>query len=393
LILKITNDAKAYAWGSTDLIPDVLGFAASGQPMAEVWFGTHPLSEAVLVGDNPIETNGLLTQAIGHPLDFMLKFLAAAHPLSIQVHPNDAQAQAGFAAEDAAGVPIDSPTRSFKDRAAKREAIVAITEFDLLAGLRPLDQIRATMLELAQLVSDGSGAVLRRYAALAETAGGHRALLGDILAGDKPSDMTQKLLAELCEVVEGREASELVDYRLIALMAQKFGADRGLLLALTMNRFQLKPGSAVFVETGVPHCYLSGLGVEILSSSDNVLRGGLTNKHVSTADFLAMLDVSQSIKAAPQLPSQLSAGLWRFNFGPIEFALHRVSVSGGNLLIDFSLPGESILVCTSGELAVSNSQEERVVLRRGEASYLSADARFYSIAGSGDGYIGSAVKQ
>jgi mannose-6-phosphate isomerase len=85
--------------------------------------------------------------------------------------------------------------------------------------------------------------------------------------------------------------------------------------------------------------------------------------------------------------------LWRYNFGPIDFALHRVSVSGSNLLIDFSLPGESVLVCTAGEIAVSNSQEERMVLRRGEAAYLSDDARFFSISGSGDGYIGSAVKQ
>jgi mannose-6-phosphate isomerase len=387
LILKITNDAKAYDWGSRDLIPDVLGFAATGLPMAEVWFGTHPLSPA------KVADAGTLSEAIGHNLDFMLKFLAAEHPLSIQVHPNELQAYAGFLAEDAAGVQIDSPVRNFKDQSAKREAIVAITDFDLLAGLRPLEKIQGSMFELAHLVSEGPSSLLHRYAALAEATDGHRALLGDILAGDKPSPMLQQLLDELCTVVQGRPASELIDYPLIALMVQKFGADRGLLLALTMRRFQIKPGTTVFIETGVPHCYLSGLGVEILSSSDNVLRGGLTTKHVSAADFMAMLDISASVKAAPQQPSQLGAGLWRYNFGPIDFALHRISVSGANLLIDFSLPGESVLVCTAGELAVSNSQEERVVLRRGEAAYLSDDARFYSLSGSGDGYIGSAVKQ
>jgi mannose-6-phosphate isomerase len=387
LILKITNDAKAYDWGSKDLIPDVLGFESTGAPMAEVWFGTHPLSPAT------VAESGTLSDAIGHNLDFMLKFLAAEYPLSIQVHPNELQAYAGFLAEDAAGVQIDSPVRNFKDQSAKREAIVAITDFDLLAGLRPLEKIQGSMFELAHLVSEGPSSLLHRYAALAEATDGHRALLGDILAGDKPSPMLQQLLDELCAVVPGRPASELIDYPLIALMVQKFGADRGLLLALTMRRFKLTPGTAVFVETGVPHCYLSGLGVEILSSSDNVLRGGLTTKHVSAADFMAMLDISASVKAAPQQPSQLGAGLWRYNFGPIDFALHRISVSGANMLIDFSLPGESVLVCTAGELAISNSQEERVVLRRGEAAYLSDDARFYSISGSGDGYIGSAVKQ
>jgi mannose-6-phosphate isomerase len=123
-----------------------------------------------------------------------------------------------------------------------------------------------------------------------------------------------------------------------------------------------------------------------------VLRGGLTGKHVSAPDFMAMLDISASLKTSPQEPVKIVNGLSRFDFGSIEFALHQVSVSGANLLIDFNLPGESILVCTSGELAISNSLEERIVLRRGEAAYLSADARFYSIAGSGEGYLGSSVK-
>jgi mannose-6-phosphate isomerase len=172
-------------------------------------------------------------------------------------------------------------------------------------------------------------------------------------------------------------------------MVQKFGADRGLLLALTMRRFQIKPGTAVFVETGVPHCYLSGLGVEILSSSDNVLRGGLTTKHVSAADFMAMLDISASLESEPSTSTMLLRGLDRYNFDTSDFALHRVDVSSSNLLVDFGLPSESLLLCVDGELAVSNSLDERLVLRRGEAAYLSGDANFYSISGSGSGYLGS----
>jgi len=387
LIIKLTNDAKAYAWGSADLLSDVLGFERNGGPMAEVWFGTHPGSPAKLADD----TGATLLDEIGHSLDFMIKFLAADYPLSIQVHPNEIQAYAGYLAEDAAGVAIDHPDRNFKDQSPKREAIVALTEFDLLAGLRPLESIQATMIELAEAFSEGPASLLHRYAALASSGEGHRALLGDILAGDQSSALQLELLNELVAYSIERPASDLIDYPLLARMSDKFGADRGLLLALTMRRFTIAPGSAVFVETGVPHCYLSGLGVEILSSSDNVLRGGLTSKHVSAPDFMAMLDIAASLKTAPQQATQIANGLSRFNFGPIEFALHKVSVSSSNLLIDFSLPGESILVCAAGELAISNSLEERVVIRRGEAAYLSADAKFYSISGSGDGYLGSAV--
>jgi mannose-6-phosphate isomerase len=387
LIIKLQNDARDYAWGSLDLLSDVLGYPATGLPMAEVWFGTHPGSHAKLADDS----STTLHHAIGHNLDFMIKFLAADFPLSIQVHPNELQAYAGFLAEDASGIAIDHPDRNFKDKSPKREAIVAVTEFDLLAGLRPLEKIQATMFELAEAVSEGPASLLHRYAALAASSEGHRPLLGDILAGEHSSPMQLELLGEIAAIAKNREASELIDYPLLALMSEKFGADRGLLLALTMRRFKIAPGSAVFVETGVPHCYLSGLGVEILSSSDNVLRGGLTSKHVSAPDFMAMLDISASLKTAPQQATQLVNGLSRFNFGPIEFSLHKISVSGSNLLIDFNLPGESILVCTAGELAVSNSLEERVVIRRGEAAYLSADAKFSSISGSGDGYLGSSV--
>ena len=387
LIIKLHNDAKDYAWGSVDLLPDVLGFESTGSPMAEVWYGTHAGSPAMVDG-----TDKSLQQTLGRNLDFMIKFLAAGFPLSIQVHPNELQADAGFQAEDAFGIALNHPERNFKDRSAKREAIVAITEFDLLAGLRQLDKIHSAMLELAELVGEGPASLLRRYAALAASGEGHRVLLGDILAGDYSSQLQLELLDEIVALADDRAASALIDYPLLRQMTQQFGADRGLLLALTMRRFTLAPGSAVFVETGVPHCYLSGLGVEILSSSDNVLRGGLTGKHVSAPDFMAMLDISASLKTSPQEPVKIVNGLSRFDFGSIEFALHKVSVSGANLLIDFNLPGESILVCTSGELAISNSLEERIVLRRGEAAYLSADARFYSIAGSGEGYLGSSVK-
>lgn len=387
MIHVLSNQARDYAWGSTTLLAEVLGFEATGKPMAEVWFGTHPLSPATLRRQPELS----LSSAISHELDFMIKFLAADSPLSIQVHPTEHQAQAGFAAEDAAGIAIDAANRNFKDQSAKREAIVAITPFELLVGLRPIDQIAQALTELSKLLSDAPAALLLRYAALTEASDAHRALLGDILAGDGASEVQLQLLEELAQASIDRPQSTHVDYPLLYLLFQKFGSDRGILLALLMRKVSLRPGESVFVEAGVPHSYLSGLGLEILSASDNVLRGGLSPKHISARDFMAMLDIAQSLQAAPQYPRQIAAGLERYNFGSVEFALHRVSVSGQNLLVDFQLPGESILVCVYGELAVSNSRGEREVLTRGQAAYLDAEAKFYSITGSGEGYLGSSV--
>ena len=386
MLVKIGNHPRDYDWGSKTLFADVLNIEATGREMAELWFGTHPISEAF-----DIESNSPLSTLLGKRLDFMAKFLAAEHPLSIQLHPNAAQAETGFAAENAAGLDLADASRIFRDDKAKREAIVAITEFEMLAGLRPADQIADVLDELAERVSEGSAALLASYGASLLGAEGHRGLFGAILAGDQPSAVQAVLLGELVALARSDQGFRHVDAALLHLLTKRFGADRGLLLALTMRRFTLEPGEAMFVETGVPHCYLSGLGAEVMTSSDNVLRGGLTQKQVSTTQFVAMLDVTEALETSITVPRQLGGGLWRYDFATEDFVVHRISVSGSNMLIDFGLPGASILMCLSGELAVSNSLEERLVLRKGEAAYLSDDARYYSITGSGDGLLASAT--
>jgi len=387
LLVKLTNEVRDYAWGSYTLFTDRLGMVATGKPMAEIWFGTHAQSEAKTVPEDLA-----LSGAIGKQLTFMMKFLAADYPLSIQLHPNEQQALEGFEAEIAQQIALTSAGRNFSDNKAKREALVAITDFDILAGFESLETIERRLEQLSELVCDSSAALLKQYSQILQGHEGHRALVAEILAGEKPSERVHTLLQELCQLnTESFEADlpDLDNLHLIVALASRFGADRGLLLALTMKRFLLKPGEAMFVEAGVAHCYLSGLGVEIMNSSDNVLRGGLTQKHVSPVQFIAALDVAASLESEPASKTQLLNGLDRYNFATDEFLLHRVNVSSRNLLVDFGLPGESLLLCAEGELALSNSLDERLVLRRGEAAYLSGDAKYYSISGSGSGYLGS----
>ena len=374
MIEKIENQARDYAWGSTTLLAEELGFAATGGPMAEVWFGTHPGSPA------HTSSGVSLADLRDKPLGFLLKFLAAAVPLSIQVHPSRAKAVEGFARENAAGLAINHANRSYKDENPKSESLVAITEFEVLAGIRPASEVRSSLESLRGFVSHNTAA-LEALIALSEQAPDQ--LFGEVLAGEGDySALVSELLANI------KDPSR-PEHELLQDIFAEFGADRGALLALFMRHFLLQPGEALVVPPGTPHSYIRGLGLEIQDNSDNVLRAGLTPKLVDGAEFLHVLDVEVAKACEIVRAKQLAHGLYAYPAISDDYSLHRVEVSGQNLLADIKLPGDSIVVCISGEIAVSNSLEERVVLRRGEAAYVTSDAKFYTFAGSGVGYIGS----
>ncbi len=374
MIVKIENEARDYAWGSTTLMADALGLTATGGPMAEVWFGNHPGSPS------RTEAGESLADLRSKPLGFLLKFLAAAIPLSIQVHPSREKAVEGFARENAAGLAITDPNRSYKDENPKSESLVAITEFEVLAGIRSGFDVAQTLESLAPFVK-ANQSTLEGLIAIAET--NPDSLFGEVLKGNADYNaLVAELFANLTEPT--RPEQEL----LIDIFAE-FGPDRGALLALLMRHFILQPGEALVVPPGTPHSYIRGLGLEIQDNSDNVLRAGLTPKHIDGAEFLKVFDVEVAKACETVRPKELARGLAVYPSISDDYCLHKVDVSGQNLLADIKLPGDSILVCIAGEIAVSNSLAERVVLRRGEAAYLSADANFFSFSGSGTGYIGS----
>jgi mannose-6-phosphate isomerase len=342
--------------------------------MAEVWFGNHPGSPSrTLSGVS-------LADIRPEPLGFLLKFLAAAIPLSIQVHPSKQKAAEGFARENAAGLALDDPKRSYKDANPKSESLVAITEFEVLAGIRPDHEVASILESLEPFVTDNS-LEFKMLLAVAKT--NPDQLFGEVLAGAVDYSA---LVAELAANLKSpsRPEQEL----LIDLFAE-FGADKGALLAIFMRHFVLQPGEALSVPPGTPHSYLRGLGLEIQDNSDNVLRAGLTPKLVDGNEFLHVLDIEVAKACELVRAKQLAKGLFEYPEISPDYSLYRVEVSSQNLLADIKLPGDSIVVCVSGELTVSNSLDELVVLRRGEAAYVTADANFFTFAGSGVGYIGS----
>lgn len=354
-ILKIANQPRDYAWGSLELIPDLLGIEPDGKPQAEIWLGTHPGSLAQVVDDE----NGTLRDRVGE-LGFLVKILAADKPLSIQAHPTREHAAKRFAE----GYP------GYTDANHKPELIAAISEFRALCGFRPIGEISADLNTLAQ-AADVFQPWLAAFAAEGISGATSWALT-------QPSETVSEL---------GRVAKTLAPIRaeLIQDLLAKAGEDVGILVSLLMNYVVLQPGEALFLPAGNIHAYLNGLGVEVMAASDNVLRGGLTAKPIDVPELLTVLDFAEL--AEPRaVTRELVHGLTEYLVSVGDFQVYRVEPSGRNLLIDLSLRGKAVLVCTSGEITLSTSREDSMTLHRGEACYFDA-ANFFSVLGAGTGYL------
>lgn len=375
--MTISNQPRDYAWGSTTLLADLEGRTADGRPEAEVWFGDHPGCPA-LVGDGSGRTlDAVRADAEAPRLSFLLKLLAAGSPLSIQAHPSRAQAIEGFAREEAAGIPRDAGERTYRDDNHKPELIVAVSDvFRALAGLRPLEQTR--------LLLDGLG-----------DAAGVRAL-ADRLSGEDETaalrDTIQWLLsggaqAEVDDVIEAVRGADdeafAVELTALRGIADAYPGDPGVVVALLMNVVELRRGEAVFVDAGVLHAYLEGLGVELMAASDNVLRGGLTPKHIDVAELMTIVDTSTS--APPVLAAKpVADGVSVFDAGIADFALWHVTVSGGST--DVALNGPAIAVSTTGGVTVT-AGGSAIALGAGGAVYADEAEEAVTVSGTGEVFI------
>lgn len=385
MILKITNSARDYAWGSHTLIPEYFGVQPTGRPMAEVWLGTHPGSPSKLA-DSPDHT--LIEQLGGRQLPYLLKVLAADLPLSLQAHPNAEQAKAGFARESAAGIPINSPLRNYKDDRPKPEMLVALSDpFEALCGFAEVETIAANFDLLEKHANDElKSAIAEWRLMLSESEGLHR-LYNLLMRSDhtRIERLTEAAAHAAGEMVtNGHNSHPSID--LLIRLQSLYPGDPGILVSLLMNYVSLRPGEAIALNAGSIHAYMYGLGVEVMASSDNVLRGGLTPKHIDINELEHVLDFHSE---APPLvaPRELVKGLWMYPSNVDDFILYRAELSGANVLADLELPTDTIILVTAGEIAVSNSLGQREVLRRSEAAFVAADAKTFTLAGSGTAFI------
>ncbi|WP_197359282.1 mannose-6-phosphate isomerase, class I, partial [Streptomyces clavuligerus] len=322
--------------------------------------------DEVIAADPVRELGAPAVDRFGPQLPFLFKILAAGAPLSLQVHPDLDQARAGFAAEERAGIPADAPHRNYKDANHKPELICALTPFDGLCGFRP---VPVTAELLAGLGVDS----LKPYADLLH-AHPEEAALREVLTAVLTAD-PDRIAAT---VTEAATAADRLGgpYAPYARLAHHFPGDPGVIAAMLLNHVRLQPGEALYLGAGVPHAYLSGLGVEIMANSDNVLRCGLTPKHIDVPELLRIVRFTANDPGVLR-PEASETGEEVYATPVDEFRLSRFVLAPGAAAHDLTTPGPQILLCTAGQ-ATAGAQTltpgASVFVPAGEPTRVSASA-------------------
>ncbi|NKY15346.1 mannose-6-phosphate isomerase, class I [Streptomyces somaliensis] len=351
---RLSAPVRPYAWGSTTAIPELLGTAPTGEPQAEMWMGAHPGAPSrltrptpegdreqhlddVIAADPDRELGPATVARFGPRLPFLLKILAADAPLSLQVHPDPGQAEAGYTAEERAGIPLDAPHRNYRDPHHKPELICALTPFEGLCGFRH-------PAETADLLAALDVDSLKPYADLLrahpEDAALREVLTAVLTADPDAIAATVHDTAAACARLGGAHAP-------YAVLARHFPGDPGVLAALLLNHVRLQPGEALYLGAGVPHSYLGGLGVEIMANSDNVLRCGLTPKHVDVPELLRVVRFETGDPGVLR-PEASPSGEEVYDTPADEFRLSRYVRPEGAAPADLTAPTPQILLATAG---------------------------------------------
>lgn len=365
---------KNYDWGSHTVIPDLLGRPVDGRPWAELWLGAHPLAPSLvgcdarpldqLIAEDPSASLGPEVSDEFGGLPFLLKVIAAAEPLSIQAHPSIQQAVAGFETEEAAGLAVDAPNRSFRDRNHKPELLCAITRFDALCGFREPE----STLQLLRTIPTDALDPLRELLVRPDALEG---LLGWILSlsADDATTLVDDVVGACQRSSSGEWSTER---QMVVDLDSRHPGDAGVITALLLNHVALEPGDAIFLAAGSLHSYLRGTGVELMANSDNVLRGGLTTKHVDVPNLLEVVDAVPSVPRV-QSPSSDSSTT-RYESPVAEFSLRRLVVDE-----EVSLEaGPAIVLCTEGCVDVGDQ-----TLDRGSAVWVPASDEVVVASGHG----------
>ncbi|OBK77654.1 mannose-6-phosphate isomerase, class I [Mycobacterium sp. 1274761.0] len=379
---------RTYAWGSRTAIAEFTGRPSpTAHPEAELWFGAHPGDPAYLesdagetsllqaVRDDPEGQLGpAVRNSFGDALPFLMKVLAADEPLSLQAHPSAEQAAEGFAREDKLGIPVSSPIRNYRDRSHKPELLVALETFDVLAGFRPAPESVDLMRALA--VSDLDPYV--NLLAGQPDADGLRALFTTWITAPQPDldVLVPAVIDGAIEYVRSGRKQFAAEAKTVLELGERYPGDAGVLAALLLNRFTLRPGEGIYLPAGNLHTYLRGVGIEVMANSDNVLRGGLTPKHVDVPELLRVLDFTPASEASLRPKTSTDGMETVYETAAPEFSVSVLGLDGDRLGHEVDAPsrhdGPQILLCTQGSAAV-HAKSGVVTLERGAAAWVPAD--------------------
>ncbi|KLO33609.1 mannose-6-phosphate isomerase, class I [Mycobacterium haemophilum] len=381
---------RTYAWGSRTAIAEFTGRPVpAAHPEAELWFGAHPGDPAwlqatngetslleALVADPEGQLGPVSRARFGDVLPFMVKVLAADEPLSLQAHPSTEQAVEGYLREEHLDVPVSSPERNYRDRSHKPELLVALQPFEALAGFRQASRTAELLTALAvsdldpfiHLLSDQSDA------------DGLRALFTTWITAPQPDiDVLVPTVLEGAIAYVSSGATEfLAEVKTVMELGERYPGDAGVLASLLLNRISLAPGEAIFLPAGNLHAYLRGVGVEVMANSDNVLRGGLTPKHVDVPELLRVLDFNPTPEEALRPPTHCEGFAVVYETPTDEFEVALLELDGEYLghEVDASRhdvsQGPQILLCTEGAATV-HGKSQSLTIKRGMAVWVAAD--------------------
>ncbi|WP_288765906.1 mannose-6-phosphate isomerase, class I [uncultured Varibaculum sp.] len=386
-MLRLSGAVKDYAWGSPRAISDFTGIEFGGQRVAELWFGAHNGAQT-LAGGSPLseviaaDPAGILGADVSARFDgqlpFLLKLIAPEQPLSLQVHPGKELAEVGFQAEEEAGIPRNSPRRNYRDRNHKPEMIFALTPFEAFAGFRAPRRAIEVLENLNAPLAREMLEILRAHPGYR----GLRAVARKLLAPlDEERQIQIEAVITACQdrLDRGTSPSLRVDRQAVAL-ARTYPSDPGAVLSLLLNPVTLRPGEALFIPTGAVHAYVSGLGIEVMSSSDNVLRAGLTPKHIDAGEALRCMDFhgAPPVRIAPEMNGR-GTGIY---YAPVDdFELSVSDITGGEWI---PIPGfgPRILLGVSGDLEIGVGGEVATI-STGQAVFVSAAEGTVRVRGNG----------
>jgi mannose-6-phosphate isomerase len=370
----LDNPVRPYAWGSRTVIAELVGRPVPApHPEAELWMGAHPGAPSrvggkplvdVLAGDPAGQLGTAVADRWGGRLPFLLKVLAAEEPLSLQAHPSAEQAAEGYAREESRGIGRDAANRNYPDPTPKPELLCALTEFHALAGFQ---DPRRTV-EMLRAVSTPGLAPYVDLLAGEQNRDGLRALFTTWITLPQPAidGLLPDLLDECVRHIKEHGPFEL-ECRTALELGESYPGDAGVLAALLLNRLVLQPGEAIYLPAGNLHAYLRGTAVEVLANSDNVLRGGLTPKHVDVPELLRVLDFGYGDMAVTTGSS--SGARYVYPTPAPEFELSRLEWTDDSRE-PVTLPGGTprILVTIDGSLTVSGGLK----LDRGRSLWIPA---------------------
>ncbi len=392
--LRLKNKIQEYEWGSKTAIPSILGLPSpSKKPMAELWMGAHPKAPSEVEVDGKwmrldelisIEPKAILGKKVadkfGNQLPFLFKIIAAEKPLSIQAHPNKEQAINGFERENKLGIPLDAPERNYKDKNHKPEVLCAITRFEALKGFRSIE-------EIVSLFKKAVPNSLKEEINLLEREGLRSffsAIMG--LKAEKKEDA----ISELLNSSEKMKNDPV--FSLVLRLNNYFPKDIGIFSPLILNMYVLEPGEAIFLPAGELHAYIKGVGIELMANSDNVLRGGLTHKHIDVEELLNILRFEPS---RVQKLKPVSVGKMEVIYpAPVEeFILHKIRLKEGEEFSSDEDRSVEIMIVIEGNAEISSATAKYMELKRGDSVLIPSVMPKYFLKGDATIYKATVPSQ